>query len=63
MSNIISNTLKAYVMLCGPNLEFEAKNVSAHSLRATCDMVLLCAGVDSNIIEIIGRWIINEMLC
>ena len=59
---IISKTLKTIITSCGLNLGFEAKDVSALSLRAAGDIVLFCAGVDSNIIKLIGRWHSNEML-
>ena len=48
-------TLKTAVMLYGPNIGFESKDVSACSLLASVDMALFCAGVDSDIIKMVGR--------
>ena len=59
---MISKTLKTVVMFCRPNLVFEAKDVSTSSLRSKGAIALLCASVDSNTINLIGRWYSNEML-
>ena len=59
---MISATLKAAVKFCGPNLGYTKDDVSARSLRAAGAMALLCAGVDSDIIRLIGRWRSDEML-
>ena len=45
-----------------PNLVFEAKDVSARSLRANGSMTLLYLDVDSNISNMIGHWSSNKML-
>ena len=59
---MIFKTLKTSVKLCGPNLGFGAKGVSAWSLNAASAMALLYYGIKSNIIKLIGRWRINKML-
>ena len=47
-------TLNTPVMFCEPNLEFQAKDVCTHSLRAAGDMALLCVGIDRDIINMVG---------
>ena len=54
---IITAYLKATVkLLAGTLLGFKHKDVSARSLRAAGAMALLCSGVDTDIISLIGRW-------
>ena len=60
---MINKTPKSAVKFCGPNLVFEAKDVSDLLLRSTGSMALLCAGVNSNIIKLIGRWRSDDILC
>ena len=52
---IMSNTLKTAIKFCGLNLVFEANYVSDQYLCAVGDMLLLCAGVNSDIINLIFR--------
>ena len=59
---IIYKTFKTVVVFFILNLGFKAKDISAHSLRTTGTMVLLCAGVDSDIIKLIFQWRSNEMI-
>ena len=60
---MITAHLKATVkLLAGTNLGFTHKYVSARSLRAASAMPLLCYGVDTDIISLIGRWRSDEML-
>ena len=60
---MITSHLKATVkLLAGTHLVFNHKDVSARSLRAAGGMALLCSGVDTNIISLIGRWRSDEML-
>ena len=40
----------------GPVLGFNPGDVSARSLRAGGAMSLMCAGVDSDVIQLMGRW-------
>ena len=60
---IISKTFKTSVMFCGPNLVFETKDVYDYSLCSASAMSILCDGVDSDIIKLIGCWCSNEMIC
>ena len=50
---VIYKTLKTTVKFCSPNLGFEAKDVPARSLCAAGNMLILYAGIDSDIINII----------
>jgi hypothetical protein len=47
----------------GPTYGIQTKEISAHSLRASGAMALLCAQVDMDVIHLIGRWRSDEMLC
>jgi hypothetical protein len=60
--NDISLTLKTSVRTIGPSLGFSHKDVSARSLRAAGAMALLSAHVDTNTIQLLGRWRSDEML-
>jgi hypothetical protein len=44
-----------------PNPTFAPSDVSARSTRAGGAMALLCAGVDTDRIRLIGRWRSNEL--
>ena len=59
---MITKVLKGAVSLSGENLGFFPKDVSARSLREAGAMALLCSGIDTDIIRLIGRWRSNEML-
>ena len=59
---MITKVLKGAVSLSGDNLGFLPKDVSARSLRAAGAMALLCSGIDTDIIRLIGRWRSDEML-
>ena len=59
---MILKTLKIAVGFCIPNLVFEAKGVSSHSLKFIGVMALLYSLVDSDIINLIGCWHSNKML-
>ena len=48
--------------LGGGDLGFEPKDVTARSLRAAGAMALLCAGVETDMIRLMGRWRSDEML-
>ena len=61
--SMIYRTLKTTVKFFGPDLVFESKDVSVQSLRVAFAMALLYAGVNSNIIKLVGHWHINDMLC
>ena len=60
---MITAHLKATVkLLTGTHLGFTHKDVSARSLRTTGAMELLCSGVETDIISLIGRWRSDKML-
>jgi hypothetical protein len=46
----------------GPQLGFNADDVSARSCRAGGAMALLCGRVDTSIIQLVGRWRSDVML-
>ena len=55
--------IKATVKLfAGTHLGFTHHDVSARSLPEVGSMVLLCSGVDHDIISLIGRWRSDEMM-
>jgi hypothetical protein len=58
---LITKTLRDTVTYLGADLGFLASEVSARSLRAAGAMALLVAKVDTNIIQILGRWRSDEM--
>ena len=58
----ISDALRGAVRHLGPTLGFLPSDVSARSLRAAGAMALLCSGVDTDMIKLIGRWRSDEML-
>ena len=60
---IITAHLKATVkLLVGTHLVFTDKDVSERSLRAVGAISLLCSGVDTDIISLIGHWRSEKML-
>ena len=60
---MITAHLKATVkLLVGTHMGFTYKDVSAWSVWEAGAMVLLCSGVDNDIISFIGRWRRDEML-
>lgn len=59
----ITTTLKQAVTFLGPSsLGFLPADVSARSLRAAGANALLCGGVDTDVIRLLGRWRSDEML-
>jgi hypothetical protein len=60
--DIITKTLRLAVTYLGPSLGFTANDVSARCLRAAGANALLCAGVDTDVIRLLGRWRSDEML-
>mmetsp|Transcript_64909 Transcript_64909/g.188173 ORF Transcript_64909/g.188173 Transcript_64909/m.188173 type:complete len:382 (-) Transcript_64909:11-1156(-) len=58
----ITTTLRLATTILGPAHGFLPDNVSARSLRASGAMALLCADVDSDRIQLIGRWRSDEMM-
>ena len=60
---MITAHLKATVkLLKGTHLGFTYKDVYARSLWAAGTMALLCSGVNTGIISLIGRWRSDKML-
>ena len=57
----ITSTLRNAVSFIGADLGFLPSEVSARSLRAAGAMALLVADVDTDIIQILGRWRSDEM--
>ena len=58
----VTAALKAAVTFLGPQLGFLASDVTARSLRAAGANALLCADVDPDIIQLMGRWTSDQML-
>jgi hypothetical protein len=58
----ISAALRKVCLFMGPRFGFQATDISARSLRASGAMALLCAQVDSDLIQLLGRWRSDEML-
>ena len=59
---MITKVLKGAVSLSGENLGFLPKEVLARSLQAGGAMELLCSGINTDIIWLIGRWRSDKML-
>jgi hypothetical protein len=47
---------------CHSTYGINPADISARSLRAGGAMALLCAGVDTDVIRLVGRWRSDEML-
>ena len=60
---MITKVIKGAVSLSGKNLGFLPKDILARSLRAAGAMELMCSGIDTDIIRLIGRWRSDKMLC
>ena len=59
---MITQTLRHHVSIIGPSLGFLPPEVSVRSLRAAGANALLTAKIDTNVIQLIGRWRSDEML-
>ena len=59
-TNITSDICLAVTYL-GPSLGFLVSDVSASCLRAAGANALLCGGVDTDVIRLLGRWRSDEM--
>ena len=57
-----TDTIRLAVRFLGPSLGFLPKDVTARCLRASGANALLCAGVDTDVIRLIGRWRSDEIL-
>ncbi len=58
----ITDAIRLAVTFLGPSLGFTASDVSARCLRAAGANALLCGGVDTDVIRLLGRWRSDEML-
>ena len=61
-STQLTEALKLAVRFLGPSLGFLPEDVTSRSLRAAGANALLCGGVDTDVIRLIGRWRSDEML-
>ena len=59
---LISSSIRDAVTFLGPGLGFTANDVSARCLRAAGANALLCAGIDTDVIRLLGRWRSDEMM-
>ena len=58
----ITDAIRLAVTYLGPSLGFLPGDVSARCLRAAGANALLCGGVDTDVIRLLGRWRSDEML-
>ena len=58
----ITTLLRLSCGLLGQDLGIETKEISARSLRASGAMALLCAQVDTDIVQLVGRWRSDAMV-
>ena len=58
----ITQAIRLAVTFLGPSLGFLPQDVSARCLRAAGANALLCGGVDTDVIRLLGRWRSDEML-
>lgn len=62
-STDIRNTLRQSLLSIGPNtLGIQTNEIDGHSLRAGGATALLCAKVDPNSIQLLGRWKSDAMI-
>lgn len=59
----LTTTLRLTVAAIGPHFGIQPTDISVRSLRSSGAMALLCAGVDTDRIRLLGRWRSDEMLC
>jgi hypothetical protein len=58
----ITDAIRLSVTYLGPSLGFLPSDVTARCLRAAGANALLCGGVDTDVIRLLGRWRSDEML-
>jgi hypothetical protein len=58
----LTGALRASCTLIGPSLGIDRSEISARSLRAGGAMALVLAGVDLQLVQIMGRWKSDVML-
>ncbi len=61
-SKLVTESIRTSATILGPQLGFNADDVSARSCRAGGAMALLCGRVDTSIIQLVGRWRSDVML-
>jgi hypothetical protein len=59
--DLITATLRLSAAHLGPTLGFTPIDINARALRAGGAMALLCARIDPNLIQMVGRWRSNAM--
>jgi hypothetical protein len=59
--DLITATLRLSAAQLGPALGFTPSDINARALRAGGAMALLCARIDPNLIQMVGRWRSNAM--
>ena len=59
---LITDAIRLAVTFLGPSLGFLPTDVTARCLRAAGANALLCAGIDTDVIRLLGRWRSDEML-
>jgi hypothetical protein len=55
-SNLVTGTIRILATILGPQLVYNADDVSARSCRAGGATALLCGRVDTSIFQLVGRW-------
>ena len=64
ISTDIRNALRKGLVVVGPEtLDIAPHEIEARSLRAGGATALLCAGIDMDLIRLLGRWKSDAMLC
>eukprot|EP00978_Attheya_sp_CCMP212_P028261 scaffold97193_cov48-Attheya_sp.AAC.1 len=58
----VTQAIRLATIVVGPQVWFSPSDVSAHSLHSSGAMVMLCAGIDSLIIKMLGHWRSDEIL-
>jgi len=59
---IVTDALHQSVAVLGPSIGLLPEDVSSKSLRAGGTMAMLCAGIDTNRTQLLGRWQSDAML-
>jgi len=61
-SAMVTDALRQSVAVLGPSIGLLPEDVSSKSLRAGGAMAMLCAGIDPNRTQLLGRWRSDAML-
>jgi len=59
---MVTDALRQSVAVLGPSIGLLPEDVSSKSLRAGGAMAMLCAGIDPNRTQLLGRWRSDAML-